>query len=218
VEFNKNSIKIITIFGVRGILNFITFLKNFCNNLALLPVFMLEDMMNNATKYRFLIQQHKNLIYNYSFYMLKNKMDADDVTQEVFIRIWQNLGKFNLLAAKTWIMRVTHNRCLDYLRRRKTELNRSYFIDEEFEETVSDKVEINTPATKTHVAMLTSKVQDAIQELPENLRSIFVMYELHGLKYKEISKTLDLPLNTVKVNLLRARRKLQEGLKRYETE
>lgn len=143
-------------------------------------------------------------------------MDADDATQEVFIRIWQNIDKFNLLAAKSWIMRVTHNLCLDYLRKRKTELNRSYFIDEEMEETVTDEIEINNPAIKTHIMMLSSKVKDAIKELPENLRSVFVMYELQGLKYKEISKTLDLPLNTVKVNLLRARKKLQKELKHYE--
>jgi len=174
--------------------------------------------MNNTAKYKFLIQQHKTMIYNYSFYMLKNKMDADDVAQEVLIRIWQNLGKFNMLAAKAWIMRVTHNLCLDYLRKKKNELSRSYFIDEEAEEFISDNVEINNPAIKTHVVMLTSKVKEAIKELPENLRSVFVMYQMQGMKYKEISKTLDLPLGTVKVNLLRARKKLQEGLRHYETQ
>ena len=123
-----------------------------------------------------------------------------------------------MLAAKTWIMRVTHNLCLDYLRKRKTELNRSYFIDENFEERITDHIEINNPVIKTHVTMLTSKVKEAIKELPENLRSVFVMYEMQGMKYKEISKTLDLPLGTVKVNLLRARKKLQEGLRHYETQ
>ena len=47
--------------------------------------------------------------------MLRNKLDADDVTQEVFIRIWNNFEKFDANAAKSWIMKTTHNLCLDYL-------------------------------------------------------------------------------------------------------
>ena len=65
--------------------------------------------------------------------------------------------------------------------------------------------------------MITSKVKEIIQLLPENLKSVFVLYEIEGLKYKEISKTLDMPINTVKVYLLRARKKLQEELRNYET-
>ncbi len=62
-----------------------------------------------------------------------------------------------------------------------------------------------------------SKVKESIERLPENLRSIFVMYEINGLKYREISDSLEMPVNTVKVYLMRARKKLQEELKHYET-
>ena len=73
------------------------------------------------TKYNFLVQQYKNRVYNYSLYLLQNRMDADDVTQEVLIKVWKHIGDFNILAAKTWIMRTTHNLCIDYLRKRKSE-------------------------------------------------------------------------------------------------
>ena len=172
--------------------------------------------MLKQERYRFLIQQYKNKIYSYSRYMLKNKMDADDVTQEVMIRIWENIDKFNFLAAKTWIMKTTNNLCIDYLRRRTVAFNREFEINEEFEETLSTNAAMDNPYLATHMNMMVSKVKEAIERLPENLKSIFMLFEINGMKYREISKTLDLPINTVKVYLLRARKKLQEELKDYE--
>lgn len=148
--------------------------------------------------------------------MLKNRMDADDVTQEVMIRIWQNIDKFNILAAKTWIIKTTNNLCIDYLRRRTVAVNREFEIDEFFEDTYSKNHNSENPYLITHFKMIASKVKEAIQQLPENLRSVFVLYEIEEMKYKEISKALDLPINSVKVYLLRARKKLQEELKEYE--
>ena len=167
-------------------------------------------------RYRFLIQQYKNKIYTYSLYMLKNRMDADDVTQEVMIRIWQNIDKFNILAAKTWIIKTTNNLCVDYLRRRAVAVKRELEIDEFFEKTYSKNHNSENPYLITHFKMIASKVKEAIQCLPENLRSVFVLYEIEEMKYKEISKALDMPINSVKVYLLRARKKLQEELKEYE--
>jgi RNA polymerase sigma factor (sigma-70 family) len=172
---------------------------------------MLEEQ-----KYRFLIQQYKNKIYTFSLYMLKNKMDADDVTQEVLIRIWKNMDKFNMAAAKTWIIKTTNNLCIDYLRRRSASMKREFEIDELFEDTYSTNSNKDNPYLTTHFKLMAVEVKEAIKNLPENLRGIFVLYEIEGMKYKEISLALDLPLGSVKVYLLRARRKLQEELKKYE--
>jgi RNA polymerase sigma-70 factor, ECF subfamily len=167
-------------------------------------------------RYRFLIQQNKNRIYSYSLFMLKDKMDADDVTQEVMIRIWQNIDKFNLLAARTWIMKTTNNLCIDYLRRRQAAFGKNYTITEELEDSFASESTEHNPYLTTHLKMIASKVKEAIGALPENLRSVFVLYEVQGLKYKEISQTLDIPINSVKVYLLRARKKLKEELKQYD--
>ena len=174
--------------------------------------------MLKQTRYTFLIQQYKNKIYTFSLYMLKNKMDADDVTQEVMIRIWQNIDRFNILAAKTWIMKTTNNLCIDYLRKRSIALGREVEIDEVFEDTYSNNNRSDDPYLSTHIKIMASKVKEAIQRLPGNLRSVFVLYEVQGFKYSEISKMLGMPLNTVKVYLLRARKKLQEELKNYEAQ
>lgn len=173
-------------------------------------------MITKDVKYNILFKQYKNRIYGYSIYMLKDRDDAEDAAQEALIRIWENLEKFNLLAAKTWIMRTTHNICIDILRRRKREFNFNVPINENIEESLGDNSSNGNPYTITHLRMMNTKIKEHIEELPEQLKSVFVLYEMQGLKYKEISNVLDIPINSVKVYLLRARKKLQEGLKKYE--
>ncbi len=174
-------------------------------------------MLSNL-KYKLLLKQFKNKVYNYSMYMLRNRMDADDVTQEVLIRLWKNLDKFNLNAAGSYIMRMTHNLCIDYLRRRNISVNREIEIDVVFEDTYQNTNDMNNPEFMITHENLNKKLKESIENLPENLKSIFIMYQMHGMKYKEISKVLDIPLNSVKVYLMRARIKLQNELKEFKDE
>lgn len=163
--------------------------------------------------YSLAVKQHKNRIYSYSFFMLGNKMDADDVTQEVLIRLWQNMGNFNLTAMRAWVMKTTHNLCMDYLRRRKTQQQRNVEIDEETAELIPANNSGANPDTELQRKLLKEKLSGAINNLPESLKSVFVLYEINGLRYKDIGEILSLPMNSVKVNLFRARKKLQEELK-----
>lgn len=150
--------------------------------------------------------------------MLKDKLDAEDATQEVLLKLWYNVNKFNLLAAKTWIMRTTHNYCIDILRKKNIRANINYSVDEFVHENLKDDSSENNPYIKIHLAMVEKEIKKAIKSLPENLRSVFVLYEVQGMKYKEISKALDIPLNTVKVYIMRARKKLQEELMSLKTQ
>ncbi|RPI73062.1 MAG: RNA polymerase sigma factor [Ignavibacteriales bacterium] len=165
--------------------------------------------------YKVLVNRFKNRIYSYALYMVKNQMDAEDISQEVLIRIWKNMGKFKLPAAGSWIMRTTHNLCIDYLRKEQVVKQRSYYIDEGFEEKIIDEDKLNQPEVITLQSITNEKIKSAIKKLPETLKSVFVLYQIEGFKYKEISEVLDLPINSVKVYILRARKKLQEELKSY---
>lgn len=171
--------------------------------------------MLRSSKFDYLIKQHKNKIYNYSLYMLRNTMDAEDITQEVMIRIWQNINKFNFMAARAWIMRTTHNLCIDYLRRNKNQYQRELSIDDNLSERIEEKTNAVMPDEALNQSLLDKNIKQAIENLQERLKSPFVLYELQGFKYKEISMILDVPLNTVKVNILRARKQLQKDLKLY---
>ena len=174
--------------------------------------------MLQSSKFDYLIEQHKNKIFNYSLYMMHNRMDAEDITQEVMIRIWQNINKFNFLAARAWIMRTTHNLCIDYLRRNKNQYQKEISIDDNLSERIEDKRNAVMPDEVLNQSLLDINIKRAVENLQERLKSPFVLYEVQGFKYKEISKILDMPLNTVKVNLLRARKQLQKDLKIYARE
>jgi len=174
--------------------------------------------MLDSLKYEVLIKQHKNVIYNYALYMLKNQMDADDVTQEVFIRIWKNIDCFNFKAAKSWIMKTTHNLCIDYLRKQSVAIKRETNLDPEMDNYNSNLKTLTDTEITFRKNIIKNKIKHCIDELPENLKSVFVLYELQGFKYHEISESLSMPLNTVKVYLMRARKKLQEDLKEFKNE
>ena len=174
--------------------------------------------MLSSAKFDFLIKQYKNKIFNYAIYMMKNQMDAEDVTQEVLIRTWQNIDKFNFNAAKAWMMRTTHNLCIDYLRRNNLQSKRELNVNEDYYEEFSDSTIDGNPGKAAELLITEEGIKEAINNLPDRLKSPFVLYELQGFKYKEISKILDVPLNTIKVNILRARKQLQKELKQYAKE
>ena len=170
--------------------------------------------MISTAKFDYLIKQHKKKIYNYAIYMMKNQMDAEDITQEVLIRTWHNINKFNFYAAKSWMMRTTHNLCIDYLRKNKKMNINQIQIEEDYQEEIADTDIESNPEILANKIFTDEEFKAAIERLPERIKSPFVLYEMEELKYKEISKILDVPLNTVKVNILRARKQLQKELKK----
>ena len=140
--------------------------------------------MLNSVRYKLLLKQHKNRIYGYALYMLRNRMDADDVTQEVLIRIWKNIDKFEMKAAPAWIMKTTHNLCLDYLRKRQVMNKREKDIDPDIEDKIAEGDKLTDPEIKVRQEFLKNKIKDAIENLPANLKGTFVMYELQRNQFE----------------------------------
>ncbi len=174
-------------------------------------------ILKNA-KYNFLVNEHKSRIYGYAYFMLKNKMDAEDVTQEVLIKIYQNMGKFKISSAKAWIMKTTHNLCIDYLRKRNIITNKEVSFDPMDNENIFGNQGVGSIVYNFPDVLTSESIKKAIRALPYKLRSVFVLYELEGLKYREISQALEMPVNSVKVYLLRARKELQKQLRNLKLE
>ncbi len=175
-------------------------------------------MILKKTRYGLLVKEHKNKIYGYAYFMLKNKMDAEDVTQEVLIKIWENLGKFKMSSAKAWIMKTTHNLCIDHLRQRNSMKNKEILADPVENENIFENHSVGHIVYNFPDVLTSELIKNAIRSLPDKLKSVFVLYELEGLKYKEIAQALDIPVNSVKVYLLRARKELQKKLRTIKTE
>lgn len=113
-----------------------------------------------------------------------------------------------------WILRTTRNYCLDQLRRRAKPstpiLVDDVLLDQQPDDLASD------PSHAADSAFRMEQARAALRQLPENLRSVFVLYEVNGLRYREIARTLNLPINSVKAYLFRARAKLSKLISKEE--
>jgi RNA polymerase sigma-70 factor (ECF subfamily) len=144
--------------------------------------------------------------------MLGNPVDAEDATQEILLRLWNNISEVPMLNARAWLYRTSRNYCLDQIRRRSLVAAPIMADPDSLEEIMDDRCV--DPARNADLDHLRQRMDKALQSLPETVRAVFVLYEINGLRYREIAEHLALPINSVKVHLLRARRKLQELLQK----
>jgi RNA polymerase sigma-70 factor, ECF subfamily len=162
--------------------------------------------MIRELEFKILCERHSDEIYRYARSFLVNQADAEDATQEVLLRLWRHLPRLNPFNLRAWLLQTTRCYCLDQIRRwsnRATPLP----LDDEFLDHQPDELAVN-PRLAADDNLRLEQARNALLKLPENLRSVFVLYEVNGLRYREIAKTLGIPLNSVKVYLSRARKRL----------
>lgn len=162
--------------------------------------------MIREAEFKFLCRRHCDEIFRYAKALLGNRADAEDATQEVLLRLWRNLPKVRLFSARAWILRTTRNYCLDQIRRRSNH-SVSVPVDDGILTEQPDECAID-PRMAADSQFQLEHARLALHKLPETLRSVFVLYEVNGLRYREIAETLEIPINSVKVYLSRARKQL----------
>jgi RNA polymerase sigma-70 factor (ECF subfamily) len=148
--------------------------------------------------------------------MVRNREDADDLTQEAFIKAFRSMSSFNFdYAFSTWLYRIGSNNCIDYLRKKRL---KTVSMDEpvttrkgEFER---QYVDVNAPMPDGHITAQERSVilKKAIAELPEKYRLVIELRHVREMEYQDIAEELDLPLGTVKAHLFRARARLAKAL------
>ena len=162
--------------------------------------------MIREVEFRILCQRHSDEIYRFAHSLLANQADAEDATQEVLLRLWNRLPRMNPFNLKSWLMQTTRYYCLDQIRRR-TNRAAPMLLDEEILADQPDESAVD-PGTAADSSFRLEQARSLLLKLPENLRSVFVLYEVNGLRYREIADVLGMPINSVKVYLSRAREKL----------
>jgi RNA polymerase sigma-70 factor (ECF subfamily) len=161
--------------------------------------------------------RHRDRIFTFACYCLGNREEAEDVTQEVLLRLWHNWQRVEEERVVAWLIHVTRNACIDAIRKRKT--YRSFVAqDPEGEVTAIARSAEPGPGAAVEAADFRRHLERALREIAEPYRSIVILREVQDFKYEEISEALDMPLNTVKVYLHRGRRMLREQLRAYASE
>ncbi|AMA72316.1 MULTISPECIES: RNA polymerase sigma factor [Aneurinibacillus] len=156
-----------------------------------------------------LLESIEHSVYRTAFYILGNEHDALDASQEALIRIYTKIDTYQEKAKfSTWVQRIVTNICIDKFRKKKETVS----IDQH-ELTLYDSHDVEREIERAGVA---EEVREAIKRLPEHQRTVVTLRYLQDLSYGEIAEVMDMPLNTVKSYLYRARQHLQELLHEYQ--
>jgi RNA polymerase sigma factor (sigma-70 family) len=141
--------------------------------------------------------------------MLGDKAEAADMTQDVFIKLWEHEMKMDPDRVLGWLLKVARNGCIDLIRKRK--VRKAVKESQEFSLDSISSDEILPDRIASNV-LFDEKLKRALDTMGEPHKSIVVLREVQDYKYEEISELLNLPLNTVKVYLHRARKMLRIAL------
>ena len=165
----------------------------------------------DESTFKILMLKHKDKVRNLVFLTMGNRELVDDVSQEVFISVFNKLKFFRFESQfTTWLYRITVNKCKDHLRKIKI---RSIFIP--IKDTDENIGGYSKPSESIDVKEV---VQAAIEKLPEKLKVPLVMREMDGLSYKEIADQLFCEVGTIKSRIFRARETLKIYLQPFESE
>ncbi len=153
-----------------------------------------------------LVTRYKKLIFSVVYNMINDKEEVSDISQEVFIRIYKALDRYNPeFKFSTWAVRITTNLCLDIHRKKKVDSTPIEEIED-----FSDG--IDTPEASYIQKERSERIRKAIQSLPEKYRTPIILFHQNGLSYEEMTKVLGEPMTIIKNRLYRARLMLREAL------
>ncbi len=165
-----------------------------------------------------LVRQNEKLVCQIVFRMVPGQQDREDLCQEIFVKVYQNLKGFQFNAKlSTWIARIAYNTCLNYLDKKHVPLYEDCVAEGK---TVDDCFGDNTsPDEWTALRQASVCLCEEIDSLPVIYGTILSLYHLHEMSYAEIGEILSLPDGTIKSYLFRARKALRERmLARYQRE
>ncbi len=157
-----------------------------------------------------LVSRHKEKVRNLIYATLGDARNVDDISQEVFIVVYHKLHTFRFQSRfTTWLYRVTINKCRDHLRKVKIRSVFTYLSSDD-----AEKVTVDSPDNFDIKVV----VRDAVNRLPEKLRSPLVLKDFEGCSYEEIAEVLDTEIGTVKSRIFRAREALKKDLEPLKRE
>lgn len=167
-----------------------------------------EVLAGNKQAYALIINKYKNLLYATILRMTRNPHDAQDLVQESFIKVYEQLEKYNGTGSfSSWMYRVAINHCMDEFRKKRYKM-KSVEIDE------GTIVSTTTPELIFFKNEKSRRLERLIATLPEDERIIILLRYVNELSYQEISEAVETPLATVRNKLHRAKKKMRNTVKR----
>ena len=163
-----------------------------------------------------LMLMYKDAVFNIIYRMVRKRAEAEDLTQEAFIKAYNSINSFNEeYAFSTWLFKIATNHCIDFFRKRKL---KTYSMEQTIRYK-DDEIKHEYPDTERAAdkELLASEktmlIREAIEKLPEKYRTAIETRHRKEMSYDEIAGILQIPLGTVKARIFRAREMLKKILK-----
>jgi RNA polymerase sigma factor (sigma-70 family) len=173
----------------------------------------------DVSAYDVLLIRYQSRLYGVIYNLCGNHEDTNDLLMEVFHKAYTNLAKYQQTAAfYTWIYRIAVNHALNYLKKRKrrgTELSLNDWGPDEEVERELQEAGVLTGEEQLDLADLQKKLNECLQKLSEEQRTVVVLFDIDGMSHADIAKTVGCSEGTVKSRLHNARKNLQRMLEQY---
>ncbi len=171
--------------------------------------------LGSEEAFKQMVTSWQDMVYNTSLGLVQSEMDAEDVTQEVFVKAWESIGGFKGESKlSTWLYRITVTKSLDFLRSRKRK-KRFAYVQSLFginDEMVVDPADFLHPGIQVEKKQLAVALFKAVDTLPEQQKAAFVLSRVEGLNHKEVSEVIGTTVPAVESLLQRAKLNLRKKL------
>jgi len=175
-----------------------------------------DAIAGDQKSYAEIVNRYRSQIYNLIMRMVHQRDEAEDLTQETFIKAFNALPSFNAeYAFSTWLYKIAVNNCIDHFRKKRLKTypldNPIQSKDGELQREFPDQSAAPDSSLMDRERQL--QIKDAIDSLPEKYREAILLRHGHDRSYEEIAAELDIPIGTVKVRIFRAREMLKKKLR-----
>lgn len=176
------------------------------------PEIIQQAVRGSQQAFRVIVEANQGFVYAVAFRFVNDSQEAEDITQEVFVRLWKNLHTYKQeVKLTTWLYKIVTNRCLDLLKSRHGRQRKNQ-VDVDNTHFVQDR---STPEKEFQQQELSKIIHAAADELTTKQKAVFILRDLEGLSQEEVSEALSMSTGNVKSNLFYARKKMAEKLKAY---
>jgi len=167
------------------------------------------------------VQRHQHRVFAVARGILKRQEDVEDIAQQVFVKAYFSLKRFDQRAAfSTWLYKITVNECWDLLRKRKARplVYEADFSEEQSRQYTTPEREASKAPDASDRMALREQLENMLSQLDKRDRAMLVLKEVEGFSVEEIAESMGLNANTVKVRLFRARRRIVQYSRREKKE
>lgn len=179
------------------------------------PELIQEAARGSQQAFRAIVEVNQGFVYAVAFRFVNDSQDAEDITQEVFVRLWKNLHTYKPeVKLTTWLYKIVTNRCLDFLKSKHgSQRKNAVDVDKQLHLAAH-----STPERAYQQQELIKIIHAAADELTPRQKAVFILRDLEGLSSAEVCEALSMSAGNVKSNLFHARQKISGKLKTiYQT-